>query len=164
MAPRLARRPPLAPTTEPGVSEASPPPHKERELISRLWRALCRAMDEDTTDRLIIAGIDLAEDGAFAVAELRVEDRKGRRRWQTRIWSCRSIPSPPPDMRWMSFRKFFAAVDPRGGAIDSSGVCHRSVDDWFFEMAALGPALPDFPHAGPAKDWKPANISKDSQA
>jgi len=34
-------------------------------------------MDEDTRDRLVIAGVDLDDAGPYAVAELRAMDRSG---------------------------------------------------------------------------------------
>lgn len=133
------------------MSDDAPLPPMPPELASKLWRSLCKAMDEDTRDRLLIAGVDLDDDGPYAVAELRVMDRSSRRRWQMRLWPCRSMPTPPPDIRWMSFRKFFGRVLSDDTVIDSAGQRYADLYDWLFSLAPLGPDLPDFPHAGPAK-------------
>jgi hypothetical protein len=69
----------------------APPPPMPPELVTKLWWAVCRVMDEDTRDRLVIAGVDLDDAGHYAVAELRAMDRSGRRRWLLRLWPCRSI-------------------------------------------------------------------------
>ena len=132
------------------MSDDAPPPPLSPELASKLWQAMCRAMDKDSRERLLIAGVDLDDDGPYVVAELRAMDRASRRRWQGRLWSCRSIPTPPPDTRWMSFRKLFGRVLPDDTVIDSDGQRYADLYDWLFSLAPLGRDLPYFPHAGPA--------------
>lgn len=52
------------------------------------------ALFNDARGRLLIAGVDLDDDGPHTVAELRVMDRSGRRRWRVRLWPCRTFPTP----------------------------------------------------------------------
>ena len=137
------------------MSEDAPLPPMPQELASKLWRAVCGVMDQDTRNRLVIADIDLDDAGPYAVAELRAMDRSGCRRWLLRLWPCRSMPTPPPDMRWMSLRKFVGRVLPDDTVIDSAGQRYADIYDWLFSLAPLGPDLPDFPHAGPANKQKP---------
>jgi hypothetical protein len=119
------------------------------ELGYRIRRALNKIILNETLDSFASAGVVLDEAGKFAIAELVVTDRSIRRRLSLRTWACPDIPTPPPDVRRWSCRKFNAVVDPRGGAIDSSGFRHGSVEDWFLKMASLGDDLPDFKHSPP---------------
>jgi hypothetical protein len=139
------------------MSDEAPLPPLSPELASKLWRAVSRVMDKDTRDRLLIAGVDLDDAGPYAVAELRAMDR--RHRWQLRLWRCRSSPTPPQDMGWMSFRKYFGRVLPDDTVIDAAGQRYADLYDWLFSLALLGPDLPDFPHAGPAREA----MGRDSQ-
>ena len=139
------------------MSDDAAPPPMPPELATKLWRAVCRVMDQDTRDHLVIAGVDLDAAGSYAVAELRAMDRSGRRRWLLRMWPCRSMPTPPPDMRRMSLRKFFGRVLPDETVIDAAGQRYADIYDWLFSLAPLGPDLPDFPHAGPANEAKGHN-------
>ena len=108
-------------------------------------------MTEKTLITFTRTGIVLDDAGKFAVAELRVRDGIDRRRLWLHVWPCRDMPRPPPDVRWFSIRKFHAALDPRGGAIDASGVRHHDIDTWFLKMARLGAALPDLPRESPPR-------------
>lgn len=128
-----------------------PLPPLSPELATKLWQAICRAMDKDTWDRLLNAGVDLDDAGSYVVEKLRATDRFSRRRWQLRLWPCRSLSTPPPGMRWMSFRRFFGRVLPDDTVIDAAGQRYADLYYWLFSLAPLGTDLPDFPHSGPAK-------------
>lgn len=74
------------------------------------------------------------------------------------------MPVALPAIRWMSFRKFFDRMTPDGKVIDPTGLRYADIHEWLFDLAARGEDLPDFPHAGPAKDWKPAMADRASEA
>ncbi len=53
--------------------------------------------------------------------------------------------------------KFFGCILRDEMVIDADGQRYADIYDWLFSLAPLGPDLPDFPHAGPAKNAKVKN-------